>query len=546
MYKYLSSKNQADAILSYTADKSKLDKYNLKLVKKVYNQYSQVHIGVSKEYKHLQTIINKIVKTIPKEELLVIQNKVYKKDIQKVSLSLDEYQWIKKNTIVDIIKFFDEPPFTLNRYKKEGYVYEIIEYLLDSVGLKANYIDGFTSYDSMLDSLNKGKVNILTTFPTSLDLGDESNIVKSKSILKTPFVLIGKTSSKNIQSLEELNGLKIAVVKGYMQDKYLNSFPKIQKVYVNNNDDGFKAIRTEKAHYYINNRANSEYILSKSFSTDLKIVHELSYKDFPPLSISFAMNKQKKTLVSILNKALNQMPYKEVNKIKDKWILNSKPTEKLKLTQKEQEWIKSNTVKVGVEQWAPIIFSTEEDKINGISGDILKIVIKRTGLKVKVINDFWDPLLKGLKNKTIDLLPATYHTKQRAEYGLYSSGYYKMLDYIYVKESNKDINTIEDLNEKSLAIQKGFGTIDKIKKRFPKIKIVQTMDLSDSIEKVLKGEVDALFDGQLAVEYRIQENLILGLKGISQRAFDAAKLHFFSRDDQPILKSILQKGLNSI
>ncbi|MDA7848187.1 PAS domain S-box protein, partial [Sulfurospirillum sp.] len=120
------------------------------------------------------------------------------------------------------------------------------------------------------------------------------------------------------------------------------------------------------------------------------------------------------------------------------------------------------------------------------------------------------------------------------------------LNYIYVRDDDTKINSMKDLIGKKVAILKGFGTIQKINKKFPEIKIVETKNLSDSIQRVLNGEVDALYDGKIAVEYQMQEDLIVGLKGIPQKEFNAAPLHFFSHIDKPILRDILDKAIKDI
>ena len=227
-----------------------------------------------------------------------------------------------------------------------------------------------------------------------------------------------------------------------------------------------------------------------------------------------------------------------VDKLSSKYLIS--------LTQDEKNWINTHIVKVGVEQWSPVVFSNNGEDIDGIAGDYLKNIIEKTGLKVKIINDKWDNLLTDFKNKKIDLLPATYRTDERVKYGLYSTDYFKMKDYIYVKENNNEIKSLQDLNGKKLAIETAYGTIEKIQKKYPDIKLVFTKNLDDSINKVLNGEVDAFYEGQVVVEQKIKSELISGLKGIAQSSFSAPTLHLFSKIDEPILASILQKALDDI
>lgn len=218
----------------------------------------------------------------------------------------------------------------------------------------------------------------------------------------------------------------------------------------------------------------------------------------------------------------------------------------INLSKEEKDWILNNKIKLGVKNSTPLIFSNSGNDIDGIVGDIFKLIMDRTGLQVEIINDSWDSLLTDLKNKKIDLLPATYYIKQRLQYGLYTKAYFTMLNYIYVKDENNTINSINDLNGKTLAIIKNHETIPQIKNKFPKIKIIETENLNDSINRVLKNEVDALYEAQIVVEHKLKEELISKIKAIKQDFFKFSMIHMLVRDDMPILRTILQKGLDSI
>lgn len=223
----------------------------------------------------------------------------------------------------------------------------------------------------------------------------------------------------------------------------------------------------------------------------------------------------------------------------------SAPGQEVILTQEEKEWIKQHTVKVGIEEWAPIVFTQNDGKVGGLAGSYLDTLAQRTGLKFEIVSDEWNTLLIGLREKDIDLLPATYYTDERATYGFYSSAYFTSREFIYVKEDSH-LTSIDDLSKGSIAVLKGYGTIPKIREKYPHATIVETNNLMDSITRVLNGEVDALLEAQIVVEHAIRINAIIGLKGISQNVFPASPIYLFSRNDAPLLKSILQKGLDSI
>jgi len=219
----------------------------------------------------------------------------------------------------------------------------------------------------------------------------------------------------------------------------------------------------------------------------------------------------------------------------------------ISFTKDEKEWIKEHkSVKVGVEQWAPVVFLNDSGNIDGIAGDYTKIIMSLSGLKIEIVNDTWNKLLNDFKAKKIDILPATYYTDERAEYGLYTTPYFKMKDYIYVKKDVNNIKALKDLAKKRVAVVKGYGTIPKIQKKYPDIRLIFTDNLDESIKKLLDGDVDALYEGGIAVEQKINDEFITGIKGFPEVSFKTSELYFFSKKDDLILHSILQKSLDSI
>lgn len=218
----------------------------------------------------------------------------------------------------------------------------------------------------------------------------------------------------------------------------------------------------------------------------------------------------------------------------------------LGLNKEEKKWIKENIVKIGVEQWEPIVYSRTGTDIDGIVGDYLKNIITKTGLKVEIVNNTWDTLLINFKNQKIDLLPNALHTEQRTKFGLFTTGYFKVKDALYFKETTHDIRSLKDLEGKTLAIPKGNGPIALLQEKFPKINLVITKNLEDSIAKVLSGEATALYDVQIAVESKINKEFIKGLESVQIKEFKSPSLRLFSNKDKPVLHSILQKGLNAI
>ncbi|WP_294967074.1 transporter substrate-binding domain-containing protein, partial [Sulfurimonas sp.] len=239
-----------------------------------------------------------------------------------------------------------------------------------------------------------------------------------------------------------------------------------------------------------------------------------------------------KTLITQINNGFSQIPKNKYYSV---------------FTLDELTWIEKNkNIKVGVEQWNPIVFSNNGNDIDGIAGDYIKKIQNITGINFVIIPGIWEDLLRDFKNKKIDVLPATYYTKDKSVYGFYSSAYFKVKDYIYVKDEIDNIKSLKDLSGKKLAIIKGYGTISKIKEKYPKIKIVLTSSLNESINMLFNQKVDAIYESGIVFEKKIKDEFIPGIKGFPTISFKAPTLHYLSRIDEPLLHSILEKSLNHI
>ncbi len=290
-----------------------------------------------------------------------------------------------------------------------------------------------------------------------------------------------------------------------------------------------------------------EYKDELIFNTPYQII-PLQKTYFSPVTLFTS----KKNTNSFVEKGFKNIPLSTLKQIEEKWIdptnrfYASSTTNMIQFTPQEQKWIDTHTVKIGVEPWAPIVFLNDNNQIDGVSGDFTKAIIKSTGLKVEYIAKEWKVLLDDFKNNKLDILPDVYKNSEREKFAHFSSGYFKMKDYIYIHKDNNTIHSMEDLNGKTLAIQTGNGNIEIIKEIFPKITILSTIDAIDSIDKVLNGEADALYAGQLIVDSIIKIEAMTEIKGIRQKSFKAPALHFTTQKHEVILQSIIQKGLDNI
>ncbi len=374
-----------------------------------------------------------------------------------------------------------------------------------------------------------------------------------KDLLDGKTDLIASYISNEPYILKQMGGDPIVFdPKDYGFDFYNDILITNAKIIQNRPDlaQNFMTATLKGWHYAFENIDESAQLIFDKYNTQNKSLDALIYEgeNLKPLALNGmeplgSISKEKMQRIYDIYRLLGLTQIKSINF--GKLIYN--PAEKnIYLTPQEQEYIQSHTIKVGISPWNPLTtFDQNKQNIKGIAVDILEHIAKKLELKIEYVPDTWDKLLQSFQANEIDLLPTTFFTKERDSFGNFSEPYIQIKEYLYVSE-NSDIKNFNDLKNKTLAVTKKYGAIDKIKARYPQIKIVEVATLEEAIQMVLNNEADALFNTQFTVESFLVQNRIYSIKPIYQTSFTSTSLHYFTQLQNPLLQGILQKGLDSL
>lgn len=214
----------------------------------------------------------------------------------------------------------------------------------------------------------------------------------------------------------------------------------------------------------------------------------------------------------------------------------------------EKEFIQKQPVirVAGEMDWPPFDF-VENGKHQGIINDYLQLISKQTGLKFTIKTGYtWSELLNMAKNKQIDLLPIAAKLPEKASFLDFTNAYIKSREYVYVLDSQTHVQRIEDLFGKVVAIPRSHAAINIIRKKYPKIKILETKTPLDALDKLITKKVDATIQNHALVNYLIKDYNITSIKAVLNVPFLNKNFHMAVRKDMPMLKTIIQKALNDI
>lgn len=218
------------------------------------------------------------------------------------------------------------------------------------------------------------------------------------------------------------------------------------------------------------------------------------------------------------------------------------------LTKEEQAWIKAHPViRVAPDpDYAPFQYRDLNGNSRGLANDYLELIQRKLGLRFEFIpSATWAESLKAVEERKADLVLVAARNEDRERYMLFTPPYVGFPDMIVTHKNNPVIDSIVQLQGKTLATVRGFAINDYINKYYPKIKLAYKPDVDSIVKSVSMGESYATVLNIATVSHAIEKTNITNLRVDGDTGF-TYHLAFASRHDWPVLNSLLEKGLRAV
>jgi len=227
-------------------------------------------------------------------------------------------------------------------------------------------------------------------------------------------------------------------------------------------------------------------------------------------------------------------------------LLSQKDT--LNLTQEEKDWIKAHPsiTLMASSDYIPHSFLDTDGIVKGIQIDFLELISQKTGIKIYKKLNKWPKTLQSAMAHEVDGIIDSAKTKEREQRLNYTDVYLKAPFALISTDDQKKIKDLKEYCGKKVAVTLETAAAKFLQKEYPCIELVDAKE-EGTFEKIIKKEVDALFERYEVFLFNDKKALISGLKVIY---FNFIPPSGFSRlgirNDEPILLSILNKAIASI
>lgn len=274
-----------------------------------------LYLGLRKDNVILKSILEKVNTTISEKEIIELVDIWFNKSFQEeIKLTKQEHSYLSdKRKLNYCINKNLMPIEKIENDKVVGINSDYIQIFKEKLGVNFNAI----AIDNLEDTFDKLQ-NFDCDFAPFV-LKNKSNMNKlnfTDSYISFPLVLTTRLEEPFINTLQSLDGKKIAIMKGSgYRELIINENSDIQFVEVSTVTEGLQKVENREVFGFVEILPVVGYELQKGFSSSLKISKEL----FSDLNFYMTTSKSDFILIDILDKLLKTIPLETKEIILSKW-----------------------------------------------------------------------------------------------------------------------------------------------------------------------------------------------------------------------------------
>lgn len=360
---------------------------------------------------------------------------------------------------------------------------------------------------------------------------------------QVPHLIVANSNGPYYSNIEGLTGKTLAVETGFFIAKYVReNFPSITVVECASSSNALDKVAKGEADAYIGNRAVAYSIISRELLSNLQFQGKIE----ATASInSIGVRKDWPELARILDRALSNMPDPEKLAIFQKWggVPEEHVEKSLRLSQDEKAWLKAHPMlKLGADQaWAPFEFFDSTGQYSGVLADYKKLIEEKLGVRIVAEPGLsWQQVLAKLASGQIDAVASLSPTPERRKHYLFTIPYLKNSIAVFTRVDTPDIQSLELLVGKTIAVVDGYVTEEIMRRDYPAIKLLEVDSVNDGVKALATGICDAFLGNVFTVTYAANKQSLQNLRLNFETEYTLQLAYGVSKES-PELVSIINK-----
>ncbi|WP_233432941.1 response regulator [Rahnella victoriana] len=232
-----------------------------------------------------------------------------------MKLTPQEERWVSRHPVLHVLINPYYAPFSMIDDNQEirGLLGDILNLIQLQTGLSFEPVIANSNSD-MVNIMRKGGWDILPTATYSTER--EEQMLFTHPFIATPFVLVTRATSGQEDSLSP--GSKVAIPAYHpLSEKLKKKYPGVTWVIAENTSTALSKLMLGDVDAVVSTQLASRFIIDHYYP---EMMTYTRIPDEPSAQIAFAIPRDALELQSILNKALDDIPPKEILNLAGKWV----------------------------------------------------------------------------------------------------------------------------------------------------------------------------------------------------------------------------------
>lgn len=461
-------------------------------------------------------------------------------------LSDAEKQWLQDHPAVSIGVDPDFGPFEFVSKNGEylGMARDYLDIVGELLGIRFDVKEGL-SWPEVINRAKNGEIDLLPCIGQSKERSKFVSL--TDSYLSFPRVAVSRRGQEKPASMDDLDGKLLGVQLDSSHHGWLKENTSFQPILYPTSHDALFALSRGEIDVFIGNLAATAHQINELQIENLTIDFQLPGG---VQHLAMGVRKDWPELVTLLNKALDAVPFEKKMKIQHKWTvsrflesdgIDTDP----RFSPQERSWLDAHpeiTIR-SMSAWPPFNFVTAEGKIAGIGEKMIRFIERYSGLSIKMVAGSFSTNLQAVKNLEADAVLDVNPDSGKREYLNFTNPYLTIPQVIVALKNGPFYSSEENLKGKTIALEEGFDNVTYFKKMYPEIEIKLYPDTPSCLRGVYDGEVDAYVGNRAAAGYIIVHQVLTDLQIQGKLNTMDSVLTIGTRKDAPLLTSILNKAL---
>ncbi len=218
-----------------------------------------------------------------------------------------------------------------------------------------------------------------------------------------------------------------------------------------------------------------------------------------------------------------------------------------KLTQEEWQYLqtKGEIIFVSQTRYPPFEFVDRHGEHTGMSIELARWIATEFGFRARFTDAPFHAAQQAILSGRADVLTSLFYSEKRDERFDFTGTIFEVPAAIFVAADRPDIKGIEDLNGKTVAIQKGDYALDFLRDRQISFQSLDTVNFAEAADLAIAGRADAVVGDEQIILYHLYSNKLTDRLKKAGRPLYTGRNCMAVREKNAILQAILQKGVES-